>query len=89
MRAGSGKVDEVGGADNTEDDANGKREFGATRVMDDGGRGELIDSAASFQPAVAGGEYVLDPMSLLTIGKSDHKSVRHSKDVYWRAVEPP
>ena len=50
-----GKPQEVGGADNAENDANGKREFCATGVMHDRGRGKLIAAATSFQAAAAGG----------------------------------
>jgi len=84
-----GKLQEVGGADDAENDANGKREFCATGVMDDGGRGELIAPAASFQSAAAGGQYVLHPVRFLPVCEGDHETIRCSKNIYRRAVSSP
>jgi hypothetical protein len=50
-----GKPQEVGGADDAENNANGKRELCATGIMNDGGRGKLIAVATSVQAAAAGG----------------------------------
>ena len=86
MPVGCGKSKEIGGADNAEDDANGKREFCATRVMHYGGPGKLIAAAACFQPAATGGQYVLRPLGFLAVGEGDHEAILRPKYVYWRAV---
>lgn len=86
MHGCRGKLQEVGGADNAENNTNGKREFCATGVMDDGGHGKLIAAAAGFQPAAAGSQYVLHPLRFLAVGEGDHEAIRRSKDVYWRAI---
>lgn len=50
-----GKPEEVGGADDEENDANGKLEICATGVMNDDGREKLIAAATSFQATATGG----------------------------------
>lgn len=89
MHACRVNLQEIGGADNAEDDANGKWELCSTRVMNDSGRRKLIASAASFQPAATGGQYVFHPLGFLAVGEGDHEAIRRSKNVYWRSVEPP
>ena len=89
MPVGCGKPNEIGGADDAENDANGKREFCAAGVMHDGGRGKLIAAAASFQAAAAGSQYVLHPVRFLAVGEGDHKTIGCSKDIYRRAVGSP
>ena len=89
MPVGCGKSQEVGGADDEENDANGKREVCATGVMNHDGRGKLIAAAASFQPAAAGGQNILRPLRFLAVGEGDHETIGCSKDIYRRAVGSP
>ena len=58
-------------ADKTENHANGKWESLAGGVMDDGWVVEFMCDAAGLKLTASGGEYVLDPFAVSSIGERD------------------
>jgi hypothetical protein len=57
--------------------------------MRDGWHGKLIAHAVGVKLASPGSYYVLDPLTISSIGKRDQKSVGLWKNIHWRPVDLP
>ena len=55
-------------------------------VVDYGGGGEMIFCVARFEFGAAGGQDVLDPVAVWSVGEGYEESFGSAKDVDWSAV---
>lgn len=83
----TGKMHEIIRTNYPEDGSDGERESPACGIVDDRRRGKFILHTASLQLRVAGGQNILDPLTVSAIGEGDQKSARLRKNIYRRAVE--
>ena len=56
--------------------------------MHDGRRGKPILHAASFKLARSSGDHISGPFAFASVGERNEKSLRDSKNIHWRPVDP-
>ena len=66
-----------------------KGESSPSGVMHDGWCGKLIQHTASLKLAAPSGDYIPDPLAILSIGERDQKSVGLDKNIHWRPTGLP
>jgi hypothetical protein len=56
--------------------------------MHDGWCEKSILHATSFKLARSGGNHISGPFAFLTVGERNEESLRHSKNIYGRPIDP-
>jgi hypothetical protein len=82
------KLHEIVRSNDPEDYPYEKRKFSPRGVMHDGWCGKLIPNTASLKLASASRQHILDPLAFPSVGECDQESIRLSKNINGRLVEP-
>jgi hypothetical protein len=82
------KLQEIVGANEAEDHTHEKGESSPRPIMHYEGFDKLISHSAGLKLAALSGEYIFDPPAISAIGERNHESVRLSKNIHRRSIDP-
>jgi hypothetical protein len=76
--------EEICCADDAQSEADDERELLAAGIVHDGGRRNVIAGVTRFEFGLAGGNDVLHPLTLGSVGEGDEKASGSAIDLDWR-----
>jgi len=88
MPARNRKLQDIVRVNEAEDYTHEKGESSPRSIMHYEGFDKLILHSAGLKLAAPGGEYIFDPPAISAIGDRNQESVRLSKNIHRRSIDP-